>query len=277
MDSGQIPYGYRLKDGKDIEEPNEILIIKKMSELYAVGNTTYEKLADLFNTKYKSDKLWTKSKVKRVLEDKRYLGYKGLPPAISQETFDKIMAIKDSRNRNKLILPDIEAIKEKAKCYECNKPYKRHTKTKKKSTWYCSSGECKTDFRIEDHLVKNEIITLINKVIRQPDLLNTDLINSRRDSNKITKIKNQIDSEIEKSKNSLEEILKVANELVQERYNSIKNSYEFEMTDLIKKKLENKQELKEFDIGIFNEVVKEVLISHTGKIYVKFANDKIIS
>ena len=57
MDSGQIPYGYRLKDGEKVKELNEVWIIDKMCELYEVGNTTYQKLADLFNTKYKSDKL----------------------------------------------------------------------------------------------------------------------------------------------------------------------------------------------------------------------------
>lgn len=51
MDSGQIPYGYRLKDGEKVKELNEVWIIDKMCELYEVGNTTYQKLADLFNSK----------------------------------------------------------------------------------------------------------------------------------------------------------------------------------------------------------------------------------
>jgi len=276
MDSGQIPYGYRLKDGEKVKEPSEVWIIDKMCELYEVGNTTYQKLADLFNTKYKSDKLWTKSKVKRILEDKRYLGEQGFPPIMSQERYNKIMSIKDSRNKNKLVIPDVEAIKKKAICHECGKPYKRHMKTKHKSTWYCSSEVCKTDFRIEDHIVKNEIILLLNKVRNEPELLDTELTSQPKETGKIKRIKAQIEQGITRRR-KFADIMKMANELIQEQYDNDNNGYENEMTEFIKNRLEKEIEITTFEIGLFNDVISEVRISHTGKIYIKFANDKIVS
>lgn len=186
------------------------------------------------------------------------------------------MSIKDSRNKNKLVIPDVEAIKKKAICHECGKPYKRHMKTKHKSTWYCSSEVCKTDFRIEDHIVKNEIIFLLNKVRKEPELLDTELVLPPKETTKIKRIKEQIEEGITK-RCKFTDIIKMANELIQEQYNNDNKGYENEMTEFIKNRLEKEAEIKELEIELFNDVISEVRISHTGKIYLKFANDKIVS
>ena len=48
-------------------------------------------------------------------------------------------------------------------------------------------------------------------------------------------------------------------------------------TEFIKNRLEKEIEITTFEIGLFNDVISQVRISHTGKIYLKFANDKIVS
>lgn len=90
MSKRKLLYGYQIKNGELTLVPEEAAVVKRVAGLYLDG-LSYQKLADLLNQENipfsQEAPAWDKHKVKRLLEDPRYIGQKGYPAILDGETF----------------------------------------------------------------------------------------------------------------------------------------------------------------------------------------------
>lgn len=99
---GSLPLGYRLGEDKRFKiHPDEAVIVRKIFELYANGQT-YKQIQDYLNShgyKTSQGKLFNKSSFPRILQNKRYIGiyqYQdiikegGMPAIIDKELFNAV-------------------------------------------------------------------------------------------------------------------------------------------------------------------------------------------
>ena len=112
--SSTIPFGYRLIEGKIIQNEQEAKAVKRLFELYASGDYGYKRLADklteegyLFNDHpFKVHNIWNildKSIYYGIVKGGTFGEYKGnFEPIISESEFKKAQAIRESRNVTKV-------------------------------------------------------------------------------------------------------------------------------------------------------------------------------
>ncbi len=166
-------YGYTLKEGQLIPEPEEAVVVKEMFERYANGEG-YRKIANSLNDrgikKKLTDTLWKDTDIKRILDNEKYVGDALLQktynkdfrqvknngevpqyyvennhePIVDRETYEKVQEIKEKKSRQYKQAPAIVSpFSGKIKCKECSCGYKRRLNNRntpyEKWIWSCST------------------------------------------------------------------------------------------------------------------------------------------
>ena len=84
MTNRKILYGYQIRDGALAIVPEEQQVVLMVYTLYNAG-ASYQNISDALNRQnipfFPEAPLWNKHKVKRVLENTRYIGKDGYPVA----------------------------------------------------------------------------------------------------------------------------------------------------------------------------------------------------
>ncbi len=125
-----ITYGYIVQNGNIIINPSEAIEVKKIFMSYISGQS-YQKISnDLVNRKIEflpNRYDWNKCRVKRILQNNKYLGTSSLPPIISQIEFIKVQDIISSKNETiKKADKDTVALKGHIRCGRCRKILKKY-------------------------------------------------------------------------------------------------------------------------------------------------------
>ena len=88
-----IPFGWKYENGKKVLHEREADVLRNMYRDYKLGKSLaalVEKLEAL-EIEYQEGKTdWNKSRVRRLLSDKRYLGTEEYPAIIDPETFEAV-------------------------------------------------------------------------------------------------------------------------------------------------------------------------------------------
>lgn len=108
-----IPFGYCMINGKYAVNTVEATEVKRIFTEYSDGKSLNE-IAAKMTVPYHSDKpLWNKNMVKRVLENRRYIGEFGYPQIIESQIFNDVQNIKSEKNTRTKIknkVPEIEEL-----------------------------------------------------------------------------------------------------------------------------------------------------------------------
>lgn len=152
--SSAIPFGYRLIEGKIIQNEQEAKAVKRLFELYASDDYGYKRLADklteegyLFNDHpFKVHNIWNildKSIYYGIVKGGTFGEYKGnFEPIISESEFKKAQAIRESRNVTKVNRREYP-LRKKIICPYCGRrlsPTQRwnYSKTKRLHYYHCT-------------------------------------------------------------------------------------------------------------------------------------------
>ena len=89
MGKRKQPFGYKMKLGEIVPQPQEAEAVRSIYLQYLAG-ASFKQLAEQLQTEdvpYDEDKSWNKNMVARILEDDRYIGEKEFPALIPTEQF----------------------------------------------------------------------------------------------------------------------------------------------------------------------------------------------
>lgn len=89
MGKRKQPFGYKVKLGEIVPQPQEAETVRSIYLQYLAG-ASFKQLAEQLQTEdvpYDEDKSWNKNMVARILEDDRYIGEKEFPTLIPTEQF----------------------------------------------------------------------------------------------------------------------------------------------------------------------------------------------
>lgn len=88
-------YGYHIQNGELTVLSEEAAVVEQIATLYIAGGS-YQGIADSLNQRnipFSAEApLWNKHKVKRVLENSRYIGVNGYPPILNKAMFQTVQA-----------------------------------------------------------------------------------------------------------------------------------------------------------------------------------------
>lgn len=132
MATRTILYGYEIRDGQRQVCQSEAETVRQIFSMYRNG-LSYQKTAETLNQRGipygESGTAWNKGKIKRMLEDRRYIGERNFPAIIDRETFEAVQTVIGDRSASQI--PKAGRTKDTAaalkihrhlRCADCDKP-----------------------------------------------------------------------------------------------------------------------------------------------------------
>lgn len=281
MKNRRFPYGYEMQNGKIQICKAEFTILTKIFDRYINGNNL-KRIADWLTSKhieYLPDECsWNKSRVKRIIEDKRYLGNDKYPPVISEEKFNKANSIKQSRRttKNYVVTAENKPIVYLAKCAQCGSPLYHTTDTRhsESESWRCKTDECRLNVKMSIVELQKHIIDLLNEVIANPSMIEYIKSENKESSIEIMRIENEIDRLFEQIDYDKDKIQNLILECAAKKYDYDKSTRH--ITDRLKADFEKSSPLSDFSMELFENTVSAVLIDKNGSVSIELKNGNII-
>lgn len=180
-----IPFGYQMENGRITPHPAESETVREIFTAYLDGQSLLQIANSLNerNIEYMPGVTgWNKARLKRIIEDERYLGSESYPAMIGQADFSEAQKIKAERNTQKdtdrtaavFRLP----VPVRSEC--CGSPMRRlhDSRTPHKEKWMCRS--CGMAIKISDNQLLAAITECTNAVIAAPTLLHHESSQTER-------------------------------------------------------------------------------------------------
>lgn len=155
MNHRNIPLGYALSGGIITINETEADTVREIAEQYLSGKSL-KAIAEMLAAKhieYMSGKTdWNRSRIKRIVEDKRYIGDGGYLPILTEQEYAAMQSIKAAKNTQKDVnhTEGIFTLNAPAVCPNCGgRMHRRFDRRRKATTWWQCS-ECKASVNISD-------------------------------------------------------------------------------------------------------------------------------
>ena len=203
MKNRTIPYGYTYAEGRIILHPQESEIVKEVCRDYLSGRSMLM-IAQGLNSRMIEYMVgvygWNKARIKRIIEDKRYLGDEKYPAIISMETHTKMSELKDEKNTQVGVDRNTSIFKLQVNivCPLCkNKMHRRCDNVyTHKERWTCTNAKCKTMIVKADADLLNDINDLLNGVVEKPDRIEVPTETEFSPSLQLERMNDQISGQI---------------------------------------------------------------------------------
>ena len=277
-----IPFGYTMQKGEIIAEPTESQVVKDIFKLYLDGKSMSEIARQMSISQVSYNGItfdWNKNMVKRILENEKYLGKDGYPVLIDSKTFYHANVRKKSKATSvNEISEELKIIRSLSHCTECGHRLSRFGGNTQTDKWDCRNPECsRFNYRLTDNMIMDILLHILNAVIANPDLLDTDSeisgytpsIKVKCQQNELNRLMDnpQIDSEKVKT-----EILRLA-EL---KYDCCNYNDSPQKTEYLKELISGREQLNIIDYDLLKSCVSRILIGHFYTIEIEFINGVII-
>ena len=273
-----IPFGYTMQKGEIVEELTESQAVKNIFKLYLNGKSMSELARQMSINQISYNGItfdWNKNMIKRILENEKYLGKDGYPALTDSETFCRANARKKSKATSvNEISEELQIIRSLTYCTECGHRLSRFGGNTHTDKWDCRNPECsRFNYRLTDNMIKDILLHILNAVIANPDLLDTDSeisgytpnIKVKCQQNELNRLMDNPEIDTEKAKT---EILKLA-EL---KYECCTYDEGPQKTEYLKELISGREQLNMLDIDLLKSCVSRILIGHFYTIEIEFIN-----
>ena len=279
MKNRNIPFGYRFEDGNIVVNPDEQNTLQRICSEYLDGRSLLQIANGL-----ESDKVefapgvitWNKARIMRIVDDDRYLGTATYPQVIDEATVKRLRSRKASRNTQTSTdrQSGIYLLKVPVVCPACGKPMRRLQDTRCKCTqkWVCN--QCHIQIKKEDTDLMEDIVGLLNVLIRNPEIIRTvqpsqaePSIEQRRLDNEIARTLEGYDFDKDALREKLYQRAAIG-------YQQIGNETYVEY--MLKNTLEQHDILDGFDSELTNKTIKVIRLAESGSVSIILINDQEI-
>lgn len=222
---------------------------------------------------------WNKSRIKRMIEDKRYIGGDNYPAIIDKDTFQRVNIEKNNRirNINPVITAEKKLLTNKVICSNCGRRLFHNTDSRLKNSekWFCKNEECRFSVYMTVAELEHEITEILNLLILQPGLVEyegTDI--SAEPSIEIIRMENEIERQLESIDFDKNKIQNMILQCAAKKYDAYKGVRH--ITDRLKADFEKSSPLSAFNAELFDRTVSAITIDKDKKVCLKLKNNKII-
>lgn len=262
MKNRTLPYGYCCENGSIIVQPQESRVLKQIYTDYLDGQsllTIAEKLNQDGSEYMPEVVAWNKGRLKRMIEDERYLGTETFPSLIAKETFMAVQKTKCRRNTQKNTDRSQEIFKLTVPvvCPSCGgRMHRRHdSRCKCQERWTCENKDCRLLIEIADAELLETLTALLGTAA--PDGTKYHAA-AYEPSEKVRSLNNEISRMLDTPEMDKVALRRKMNECLAQKYSELGN--ECCATQRLKAELSNRSD----DIGRLNRTVREIRL-HTDK------------
>lgn len=280
MKNRRFPYGYAMSNGKIIIETKESEIIRWIYQQYIAGRNLLE-LSEILEDR-KIEYVpgiygWNKSRIRRILEDKRYTGDDKYPMIINRQIFIQANTVKTERRTNTSCMVDAtnKSIVYAVKCACCGgiMTHKTDRRSKCVEQWFCNEPECEARINMTIEELLSAITHLLNMCISDSSLADQDE-DKQEISAEIILMENEINRMIGQTDVDKAAVQNKILECAAKKYEQIKSKVH--ITQRLKAEFEKSTPLSDFYIDLFDKTVSAIRLNIDGEVSLVLKNGKLI-
>ena len=282
MKNRRFPYGYEMKNGVIVVCPSEADILRQIFADY-IGGAVLKAIADrLTDAKVEylpGEYSWNKNRIKRIIEDKRYMGTETYEPIIDEDTFLKANSAKDSRRTHVdgTVNADNRHLISVACCGRCGAKLSHIANLTKRSSeyWYCQNKGCGISLKLTVAELEEAVTQILNRLITDPMLsVSTGSQYTYEPSLEVQRMNNDIERMIESLDSDRDAIQKLILECAAKKYDEHKTTRH--IADKLKADLERTGPLSSYSPELFERTVSTALIDQQGRVQLVLKNGTIV-
>ena len=276
-----IPYGYRNQMGSALPS-EEAEIVRQIYTAYRNGES-FQGIANSLRengVRFDGERCdWNKNRVKRILEDERYIGKSGYPTLLSEDEYRQVQAIIASRRPREYMTPAETAIRNRVRCAECGRRFKRFAASAARVWWKCEEKECRTDFKITPDMLFHAIASLIDMVIDDPKLLTVpdDPAQGFRPNTETVRVNHEINRLLEKPDADRQTLTSLILKGISVRYAACGADSAPYTTEKLKDAVAIAEPTGRIQPELIEKSVSAILVAHDGRIRIRFINGAVVS
>ena len=282
MKNRRFPYGYEMQNGQIVICRAEAETVKHIFNQYLSGANLKEIAESLTGHRVEflpGEYGWNKSRIKRMIEDSRYVGDQTYPSIIDVDTFREANSEKDSRRNYtvSMVTAENKLLISKVICGECGgRLFHRTDSTQKhRETWHCQRESCKIGIPMTISELEKEIVSIINRLIADPALAeHTESETSGEPALEIIKMENEIERKLETLDFNKPELQDMILQCAAKKYDDYKSVRH--ITDRLKADFEQSSPLLSYSPELFDRTVEAVILKCNKTVSLKLKNNTII-
>ena len=282
MKNRRFPYGYEMQNGQIVICRAEAETVKHIFNQYLSGANLKEIAESLTGRRVEflpGEYGWNKSRIKRMIEDSRYVGDQTYPSIIDVDTFREANSEKDSRRNYTVstVTAENKRLISKVICGECGgRLFHRTDSTQKhRETWHCQRENCKIGIPMTISELEKEIVSIINRLIADPALAeHTESETFGEPALEITKMENEIERKLEALDFNKSELQDMILQCASKKYDAYKSVSH--ITDRLKADFEQSSPLSSYSPELFDRTVYAVILKSNKTVSLKLKNNTII-
>ena len=278
MEQRTILYGYSKNQFRYYINESESTVIKTIFSEYIDGKTL-QQIADRLTEEqivyYKDKTLWNKHMVRRVIENRCYVGDENYPAIISHSEYEQANKKRLSRGGTRITDTEQEKyFKGNTYCGQCgNRFTRRRNWSKTHEKWYCTYG-CKNTVYIDDRMLFGQVLSIINRIISQPQLLN--VIGDENDlfipTPEVMRAEKEIERMIERKNTSFLPIRTAIYSNVYDKFDCCMLNKAKAFSEILLHYYSEQSTSDTVNIQLLKDSVEKVLVDRDGNVTIEFLN-----
>ena len=267
-----IPYGYTIREGRTVIEHTEAEIIREIFDEYIKGASLKDIAENLTQRRIpyteKTD-VWDKARIARIIDNAKYIGDEEYDPIIDEDTYEGAVSMKAARQRNTVQkeCEGIALLRNRVKCEDCGSPMVRRICSKRhvKESWTCQNAECGKRLRISDGDLLQKITILMNRIIKNSELLIPKPKTRIVDSPTVANLQRQVDAELGKDHPSEEYIVEKISDIASQLYKETQ-AKKIIVAQIARKRASMMRPQENFNCDYFSDLIDYITLSSSGKV-----------
>lgn len=278
MRNRSIPFGYHYQNGIMAAHPQESQTVQAVFAAYLSGEPLSKIAAHLtaMLVEYLPGRWqWDKARVKRLLDNDKYIGNGEFPPIIKGKDFRMAHQMKENANTNRQpVDEEIKLFKGLTHCHHCAGPMVRRMDSRMGHpvTWKCP--RCDYFLPLPDEEFKRRVFLLQKKLADKPLLAEKEEEAISVTSMEARRLTNEIFRKLDSGDFNEGELVNLALQCAAENYQTINSAQH--ITDRLTATLLHAGPLSAFDRELFQRTVLEIHLTRKGEILLKLQNGMFV-
>ena len=244
MGKRKQPFGYKMKMGEIVLHPREANLVAYIFQQYIAGatfNTLVQELKDQ-PIPYYEGKAWNKNMVARILEDRRYTGESNYPAIIQMEALERALVKRCAK----------QAQNQKTDAQKLLCRLSGHTATER---------------------TEQQVLNLLNSLIRNPDLINLPCVVSPIPSDE-SQLQDELNTVMGCQPIDEDAAQKLILDIAASQYSVIGNE-EYE-TARLQRVFTQCQPMTQLDAELLQSTISAIFIPSNGTLVIRLRNNQVI-
>ncbi len=269
-----IPFGYHYQNGVLVVHPQESQTVRAVFAAYINGEPLSKiaahltaKLVEYLPGRWQ----WDKARVKRILDNTKYIGEGDFPPIIKERDFQMAHQKKENANTNRQpVDEDVKLFKRFVHCHHCGDLMVRRmdSRFEKPVIWKCPV--CGYFLPLQDEEFKRRVFLLQKKLVEKPLLAEKKEEEIPTPSLEVRRLTNEIYRKLDSGNFSEDELVTLALQCAAENYDTITSVRH--IADRLTATLLHARPLSAFDRELFQRTVSAIHLTRKGEILLKLQN-----